>query len=281
MSPAGDADLLVAARSVLLDALAALAAHREALVLIGAQAIYLHTDTAVVALAETTKDSDLAVDPRELHDAPLLDDAMREAGFHRDTAHPQPGSWLSPEGIPVDLMVPASLAGAGGRRGARIPPHSIHATRRTNGLEAAVVDHAPMTITALYPTDPRQATINVASPAALLISKLHKLGERRNDPGRLLDKDAHDIYRLLVVTTPRQLAARLDTLARDDLAREATRTAISYLQDLFASTGGRLGATMAGRAEELVGDPAVVTASVTALADDLLDTLQSDPGRKT
>jgi hypothetical protein len=134
MSPAGDADLLVAARSALLDALTALAAHREALVLIGAQAIYLHTDAAAVALAETTKDSDLAVDPRELHDAPLLDDAMEKAGFRLDTTHPQPGSWISPAGIPVDLMVPTALAGDRGRRGARIPPHGIHATRRTNGL---------------------------------------------------------------------------------------------------------------------------------------------------
>jgi hypothetical protein len=270
MSPAGDADLLVAARSALLDALAALAAHRDALVLIGAQAIYLHTDAGAVALAETTKDSDLAVDPRELHDAPLLDDAMQEAGFRLDTTHPQPGSWISPVGIPVDLMVPTALAGDRGRRGARIPPHSIHATRRTNGLEAAVIDHAPMTITALDPVDHRQATINVAGPAALLISKLHKLGERRDDPGRLLDKDAHDIYRLLVTADTRQLAARLDTLARDDLAGDATRTAITHLQDLFASTGDRFGATMAGRAEELVGDPAVVTAASTALADELV-----------
>lgn len=51
----------------------------------------------------------------------------------------QPGSWLSPKGIPVDLMVPEALAGASGRRGARIPPHSTKAARRAVGLEAAVV----------------------------------------------------------------------------------------------------------------------------------------------
>ena len=270
MSPAGDADLLVAARSALLDALTALAAHREALVLIGAQAIYLHTDAGAVALAEMTKDSDLAVDPRELHDAPLLDDAMQQAGFRLDTRHPQPGSWISPGGIPVDLMVPTALAGDRGRRGARIPPHSIHATRRTNGLEAAVVDHAPMTIAALDPADPRQATINVAGPAALLISKLHKLGERSNDPSRLLDKDAHDIYRLLVASDLGHLAIRINALARDDLAGDVTRAAITYLKDLFSSTGDRLGAIMAGRAEELVGDPDVVTAASTALADEFV-----------
>lgn len=91
MNLPGDAELLVAARRTLLDALDALAEQREALVLIGAQAIYLHTGAAPVALAETTKDSDLAVDPRTLSDSPLLDDAMTRAGFHRDPQHPQPG----------------------------------------------------------------------------------------------------------------------------------------------------------------------------------------------
>ena len=46
MSPTGDADLLVAARSALLDALKALVEQRDALILIGAQAIYLHTGDA-------------------------------------------------------------------------------------------------------------------------------------------------------------------------------------------------------------------------------------------
>jgi len=59
MSPPGDAELLIVARSVLLDALDALAEQRRALVLIGAQAIYLHTGAAPVALAEATKDSSL------------------------------------------------------------------------------------------------------------------------------------------------------------------------------------------------------------------------------
>jgi hypothetical protein len=203
----GDTDLLVAARTALLDALEALADQRDALVLIGAQALYLHTGAAVVALAEATKDSDLAVDPRALRDEPLLDEAMTQAGFHRDLVHPQPGGWLSPDGIPVDLMVPAALAGTGSGRGARIPPHDRHAARRTVGLEAAMVDHAPMRIGALDPADTRTVTIPVAGPAALLVSKLHKLGERQGDAKRLVDKDAHDVYRLLVATETADLAS--------------------------------------------------------------------------
>lgn len=102
-------------------------------------------------------------------------------------------------GIPVDLMVPESMSDPGGRRGGRLPPHSKRATRRATGLEAAVVDHSPAEIAALEPGDRRSFTIEVAGPAALLVAKLHKLGDRDQDaPERLNDKDAHDVYRLLV-----------------------------------------------------------------------------------
>lgn len=72
MNPLGgsDDDLLVRARSVLLDALIALDAHRDSVVVIGAQAIYLHTGSAPVAVAEATKDSDLSIDLRTLGDDP-------------------------------------------------------------------------------------------------------------------------------------------------------------------------------------------------------------------
>ena len=37
--------------------------HKASVILIGAQAIYLRTGNATFALAEATKDSDLAIDP--------------------------------------------------------------------------------------------------------------------------------------------------------------------------------------------------------------------------
>ena len=166
-------------------------------------------------------------------------------------------------------MVPDALAAPEGRRGARIPPHSRYATRRTPGLEAAVVDHGPMTITSLDDGDDREATVNVAGPAALLVAKLHKLGERQDDPGRLVDKDAHDSYRLLVAADTPSVAERLSTLRADDLAGRATGEAFDYLSELFASPDA-IGSVMAGRAEQLVGDPAVVSAAAAALANDLL-----------
>lgn len=131
MSPPGADDDMVAARTALLDALDALRDHLDALVLIGAQAIYLWTGGADVALAETTDDSDLAIDHRLLGDDPLLEDAMTAAGFHRDLTTGQPGSWLSPQNVPVDLMLPEAQSQEGGRRGGRIPPHSTTAVRCT------------------------------------------------------------------------------------------------------------------------------------------------------
>jgi hypothetical protein len=275
MSPSGETDLLVRARSVLLDALEGLAEHSESLVVIGAQAIYLHTGAVDLPLAEATKDSDIAVDPRGLGDDPRLEDAMKRAGFHRDIAKDQPGSWLSDDGVPVDLMVPEALAGVGGRRGGRIPPHSKHATRRARGLEAAVVDHTPVEIRALDPDDDREITVNVAGPAALLVAKAHKIGERASDqPDRLVDKDAHDIYRLLVATDTVTVVARLDELLLDDLAGAATVVAIEYLRELFASPTA-LGSIMVGRAEENVGDPEIATTAVILLVSDLLEALDA------
>jgi predicted nucleotidyltransferase len=273
MSPSGDTDLLIASRRALLDALGALRPHLEAVVVVGAQAIYMHTGEAPVALAPTTKDSDLALDSRALNDSPLLEEAMASAGFHHDLGSPQPGSWLSPTGIPVDLLVPESLAGPSGRRGARIPPHAQDAARKVTGLEAAVVDHAPMTVQSLAKDDQRAYTVNVASPAALLVAKLHKLGDRQKSSGRLNDKDAHDIYRLLVAVATEDLAIALRRLRADELAGIATGTALDLLADLFAQGSSSIGSQMAGRAEEGIGDPEVVSASVTALASDLLEAM--------
>jgi len=52
---------------VLLDVLEALGEHRQALVLVGAQAVYLHTGEAVFAVAPYTTDADLVVAPGRLH----------------------------------------------------------------------------------------------------------------------------------------------------------------------------------------------------------------------
>jgi hypothetical protein len=265
----------IQARTALLDALEALGAHRDAVVLIGAQAIYIHTGEAPVALAPFTKDADLAIDVRALRDDPRIEQAMAAAGFVLDPVANQPGTWMSPDGIPVDLMVPGALSQRGGRRGARIPPHASNATRRAVGLEATVIDSQTMQIAALDPTDERTFEVRVAGPAGLLVSKLHKLGERRSTPSRLLDKDAHDIYRILVACPTRDLAATLRRLRTDSLAGTVTLAGLEFLDDLFVSPSA-LGSQMAGRAETGVGNPATVAASVSALAADLIAAVDDD-----
>ncbi len=63
--------LYVAARRVLLDALDALREHLDAIVLVGAQAVYVHAGEADLSVAPFTTDSDLAIDPRHLSPQPL------------------------------------------------------------------------------------------------------------------------------------------------------------------------------------------------------------------
>lgn len=261
-----DDNLLVQARSALLDALDALAAHADSVVIIGAQAIYLHTGAILVAVAETTKDSDIAIDVRTLGEDPLIEEAMKNAGFHMDN---QPGAWLNPKGIPVDLMVPESLAGAGSRS-VEAPPHDRHALRRAVGLEAAMVDNAVLTIRALGDDDTREVLVRVAGPAALLVAKLHKLGERNEkSPNRLNDKDAYDVYRLLVAVKSDELAEMITGLLRDEFAREVTEAALNYLNLLFEAPESA-GSAMAGRAEQGVGNPDVVSQTCSVLTKDLL-----------
>lgn len=133
-------DEVTMARLGLLDALEALEAHLDALVIIGAQAVYLHTGATDIALAEFTTDGDVAVDPELLSSDPRVEDAMRTGGFTPDPRPSAIGSWISPRGVPVDLMVPAAVAGSG-RRGVRVPPHDSKSMRRTRGIEATLIDN--------------------------------------------------------------------------------------------------------------------------------------------
>jgi hypothetical protein len=99
---------------------------------------------------------------------------------------------------------------------------------------------------------------------------LHKLGERQATPGRLVDKDAHDVYRLLFAVPTDRLASKLLHLRADDLAGPVTEQALTFLAELFAVGADAPGSAMAGRAEEGIGDPAIVSATAAALAKDLV-----------
>lgn len=263
------------ARTGLLDALEALQSHLEALVIVGAQAVYMHTGTTEIALAEFTTDGDVAIDPDLLSSDPLIEEAMRSAGFTPDPRSSAIGSWISPRGVPVDLMVPAAVAGAG-RRGVRVPPHDPRSMRKARGIEAALVDNSKMVIRPIdVAKDSREFVVAVAGPAALLVAKLHKIHDRIDTASRRDNKDAHDVYRLLRAVETPVFVDVIKRLLGQAVSAKVTRDALGQLGDLFATGAGALGSRMAGAAEELVGDPTAVSESVALLAQDLLDGLGS------
>lgn len=107
-----------------LDALEALGGQREAVVLVGAQAIYLHTGDADIAVAPYTTDGDVALDPSRLKERPKLAEALRGAGFSADIR--QVGTWVTNRpfagrsaDVKIDLMVPEAVGGPGRRGPAR------------------------------------------------------------------------------------------------------------------------------------------------------------------
>lgn len=270
MSPVNDPGqaLYVSARRVLLDALEALHQHLQAVILVGAQAIYLHTGHTDLAVAEFTSDADLALDPSVLGAEPVLEQAMLTKGFVRDLS--LPGVWHSQhEHIVVDIMVPEAVGGETGRRGVRLAGHGKHAARKVKGLEAVLTDRQEMTITSLDSLDRRSFQALVAGPSALLIAKLHKLWERQANPRRLDDKDALDVFRLLQAVETEVFIRSLTALKRDPVAGSVTRQGLRYLTDLF-STRSALGTTMAARAVMLLDDAEVVAASCVELTHLLL-----------
>ena len=222
----GPDPLYVRARAALLDAAEALAEQLDAVVLVGAQAVYIHTgDADFVATAPYTTDADFCVAPADLNDAPLLPELLMARGF---SPGEHPGAWLSPHGIPVDLMVPEALAGAGSR-GARLGPHGNRVARRAKGLEGALVDRKLTKITSLPPSVERSVAMLVAGPAALLVAKVHKIAERTDTGDRITDKDALDVLRLLQATDTEALAEDLASLAAHKVSADVAAEAMSLL----------------------------------------------------
>lgn len=256
----------VKARRVLLDALVSLAAHVDALVLVGAQAVYLHVGPGDLAVAPYTTDGDLVIRPMDLADAPLLEDALKQAGF---VVTGQPGIWKRDD-VELDLLVPEAVGGTG-RRGARLGPHGNKVARKVKGLEGALVDSSVMELRSLD-DDPRRMRVHVAGPAALLVSKLHKIADREDQPDRLGDKDALDILRLLRGIGTDQLAQSVRRLLGHDLSRAVTGEGLDLLRRLFGAADAK-GVEMAVRATEGLEDPAAIRGSCVALTSDLQEAI--------
>ncbi|MEV0843136.1 hypothetical protein AB0I55_26795 [Actinocatenispora sera] len=256
----------VLARRVLLDALDALSAHVDAMILVGAQAVYMHTGDGDLATAPTTTDADLALAPERLASKPLIEEALAAACFAPGA---NPGTWHGSGGVAIDLMVPEALSGPGGRRGARLPVHGNRVARRTTGLEAAIVDNDRMQIRSFESADDRIHELRVAGPAALLIAKLVKINERLDQPSRIKPKDALDVLRLLQTADDTALGRRLVELSDDPLAADVTRASVEILR----RRGGRTDAELPRLAAQAVGvlaDADTIRASMAVLTEELV-----------
>ena len=134
-------------------------------------------------------------------------------------------------------MVPESLAEDPDGAEPGFPPHSKHAAPRAAELDAALIDNAPILVTPLDNRDGRAYPANVAGPTALLVAKLHKFGERQSTPGPLVDKDAHDLYRLLVATPYRKTSPTRCGSSKTILSLVRSPTKPSAVCDVGGATG--------------------------------------------
>ena len=275
MATMNDDELYLIARRVLLDALDALGEHRDAMVLVGAQAVYLRVGDADLALAPYTTDADLVIDPHRLAEIPPLEQVLLGAGFapaSRDSV----GVWLTRQRtsrqveaeIAVDLLVPLSVSPGSGRRAARLPGHHAKAARIVRGLDGAVVDADLMRLSALEPEDGRSVEVRVAGAGALLIAKAHKIDDRLGSD-RLTDKDAFDVLRLLRGTATADLADRFRRLSLDERSAAATQRGRMLLDAQFGRPQAP-GIQMAIRAAGPLGKPTEIARLFESLMGELL-----------
>lgn len=268
----GEADEVVAARRAVLDALEALEMHRDAVVLVGAQAIYVRLGEADVAVSPFTVDGDLVIDPDVLADTPPIAEAMMAANFHlreADEGGEEPGIWkLREDGPTVDLLVPRSLRPVG-RRGARLGAHGNRAAKTVPGLEGALIDRERLIVAGLAP-DPRRIAVWVAGPAALLVMKLHKIADHLEDGRTVENKDAYDVLRLLRDVPMDELASRYSRILKHPSSGASARRAVELLRTLFG-TSDAIGSRMAAEAAAGLTDPAIVATSCAILAQELLE----------
>ena len=263
-------ELYVVARSVLLDALEAIGTHRDAVVVIGAQAVYLRVGDADLAVVPYTTDGDLAVDPAILAETPPLELALQSAGF-RPKASDSVGIWVTERPtahktdtlVAVDLLVPAGASPAPGRRAARLAGHEQRTARKTVGIEGVLVDADVMRLGALDPADTRSFEIRVAGPAALLAAKVHKIRDRSGS-NRQSDKDALDVLRLLRGSDMSDLAARYHRLLASPRSTDVAAAALGLLDSQFG-TRTAPGVQMAIQSAGLLLDPDQLAATCVTL----------------
>jgi Nucleotidyltransferase len=261
----------IGARRTLLDVLDLLGPHRSSVVLVGAQAIYLHIGESDLPVALFTKDVDLALDPGRLAAEPKITPLLESHSF---TVHSDwPGNWSRREGSDrIDFIVPAAVVQTG-RRSAHLPTQGNKLANFAHGLEGALIDNEVKLIVALEAHDPRHFEIAVAGPAALLVAKLWKLGEREDKGGeRLVPKDALDVLFILRTISVHDLVRGFRRQQSDKVAAPSVAGGLAYLQNLFGDESS-VGSSLAAQALSNLEDEMSVRRSCSFLAQELLQEL--------
>jgi len=132
-----------------------------------------------------------------------------------------------------------------------------------------MVDNDFREIAAFEAADPRMVRLRVAGPAALLVAKVIKIEERRENPERHQPKDGLDLLRLLQATSTEAMAQRLVDLARDPLASGVTAAAMAALRRDGPDAAGLI-ASLAGAGVGNLADPDTIRGSVAILVEELL-----------
>jgi hypothetical protein len=220
-----------------------------------------------VSVPPMTTDADLALNTDLLADDPEIATLLHAAGFEDKQ---QPGHWEDPQGIALDLMVAPHQSNrqSATARAADLGPQSKTVARIGPGLAPALApaltDNKLQVIEALDPSDSRTHEIRVAGPAALLIAKTIKIGDRlddasRGDLKRIVDKDALDVLRLLQACPTAELSAGLNRHGTNTPAHADVVRGLRILRERATKTQHDLPA-LAERASR--GDPTVAPSFV-------------------
>lgn len=261
----------VAARRVLLDALAALNQHVHTLVLVGAQAVYHHTGEAELSVPLMTTDADLAINTADLSDVPEIGGLMRGAGFQPGA---NPGHWVNSGDVAIDLMVVPHQANTSKAtaRAAKLAPHEKKTARIARGLEPALIDNELVAICG-FNGDDRSCDLRIAGPAALLTAKAIKIGERlgqsERQPDRLKAKDALDAFRILQAIETEALVEGFALHAKDDQASAVSQEAL----EIYRAHASTPDAVLPRLASVAASGDRTIAPSFAALVGDLLDAL--------
>ena len=100
-----------------------------------------------------------------------------------------------------------------------------------------MVDRDLIEVEALDGSDHRRFVVDVAGPAALVVAKVYKLRDRLADgrADRIANKDAADVYRLMLSVPVGDFMARFWRLLADETAEPVAREAVDLMVQLFGA----------------------------------------------